>query len=93
MSLFSKLFGGGGGGSAAPEPETIDHNGYSITPSPIREGNRYRICAKIVKEVGGETKTHTLIRADTIDDFETAVEASVGKAKMLIDQQGDRLFD
>lgn len=93
MSLFSKLFGGGGGGSSAPEPEAIDYHGFAVTPSPIREGNRYRISAKIVKEVDGETKTHTLIRADTIDDLETAVEASLGKAKMLIDQQGDRLFD
>jgi hypothetical protein len=92
MSLFSKLFGGGGS-SSTPEPEAIDYNGYAVTPSPIREGNRYRVSARIEKEIGGETKTHTLIRADTIDDLETAVEASLGKAKMLIDQQGDRLFD
>ena len=91
MSLFSKLFGGGG--SSAPEPEAIDYNGYAVTPAPIREGTRYRVSAKIVKEVDGEIRTHTLIRADTIDDLETAVEASLGKAKMLIDQQGDRLFD
>lgn len=92
MSLFSRLFGGGGGASG-PEPETIDYNGYAVTPTPIREGNRYRISARIEKDVAGVAKIHTLIRADTIDDLDTAVEASIAKAKMLIDEQGDRLFE
>jgi hypothetical protein len=91
MSLLSRLFGGGSTPQAGAEP--LDHNGYTITPAPIREGNSYRISARIEKEIGGETKTHTLIRADTIDNLDTAVTASTAKAKMLIDEQGDRLFD
>ncbi len=63
-----------------------------MTPTPIREGTRYRVSARIVKEVDGETKTHTLIRADTLESLDAAAEASMAKAKMLIDQQGDRLF-
>ena len=90
MSLFSKLFGGGTAGPATP-PET--YKGFAITPTPIREGPRYRISAKIEKEVGGEMKVHTLIRADTLEDAQAAAEASLGKAKHLIDEQGDRLFD
>lgn len=90
MSLLSKLFGGGSSQTGAAP---IEHNGYTITPSPIREGSRYRISARIEKEVDGEKKTHTLIRADTLEDLETAVDASTAKAKMLIDEQGDRLFD
>jgi hypothetical protein len=91
MSLFSRLFGGGG--SSGPTAETTDHKGFAITPTPIREGSQYRISARIAKEVGGVTKTHTLIRADTLGDPDAAAEASVAKAKMLIDEQGDRLFD
>jgi hypothetical protein len=90
MSLLSRLFGGGGG--SGPEPKATDYKGYAVTPSPIREGTRYRVSARIVKEVGGETKTHTLIRADTLESLDAAAEASMAKAKMLIDQQGDRLF-
>ena len=52
-----------------------------------------RIAARIEKEVNGEVKTHRLIRADTLESHGAAVEASVGKAKLLIDQLGDRLFD
>jgi hypothetical protein len=91
MSLLSRLFGGGSTPKAGAEP--LDHNGYTITPAPIREGNSYRISARIEKDIGGQIRTHTLIRADTMDDHETAVNASTAKAKMLIDEQGDRLFD
>ena len=84
MSFLSKLFGGG----AAPEPETTEYEGFAITPQPIKEGSHYRISAKIEKE----GKTHTLIRADTLDSLEAANDASVNKAKTLIDQMGDSLF-
>ena len=86
MSLFSKLFGGGGGAAAA---DPIDYKGFSITPAPAREGSRYRIGAHVEKD----GKSHHLIRADTLDDAESANEASINKAKQLIDQMGDRLFD
>ena len=95
MSLLSRLFGGGSSSQPGAQPRvtSLDHNGYTIIPSPIREGNRYRISARIEKEVGGQMKSHTLIRADTLDDLETAENASTAKARMLIDEQGDRLFD
>ena len=92
MSIFKKLFGGGGR-SSAPEAEPEEYNGFAITPEPIKEGHTFRIAARIEKEVNGEVKTHRLIRADTLESHGAAVEASVGKAKLLIDQLGDRLFD
>ena len=91
MSLLSRLFGGGGAPKPRHAPET--YKDFAITPDPAREGSRFRIRARIEKEIGGETKTHTLIRADTLEDEDAAVAASVGKARQLIDEQGDRLFD
>ena len=91
MSLFSKLFGGGGG--SVPEQAAEDYKGFIITPTPAKEGPRYRIGARIEKEINGEIKTHSLIRADTLEDLTTANEASIGKAKQMIDEQGDRLFN
>ena len=92
MSLFSKLFGGGGSGSSAPEAQSEDYNGFTITPTPIREGSEYRVSARIEKQVGEEMKTHTLIRADTMSDNDAANSASIAKAKQMIDEQGERLF-
>ena len=85
MSLFSKLFGGG---SPKAEVKPEIYEGFSITPTPIPEGSRYRLSARIDK---GE-QTHTLIRADVLEDIETANSVSIAKAKQMIDEQGDRLF-
>ncbi len=90
MSLLKKLFGGGRDSQPAAEPVTYE--GFRIYPEPIREGTQHRIAARIEKEVGGELRTHQLIRADTLGDRDAAVTASVDKAKMLIDEQGERLF-
>ena len=89
MSLLSRLFGGG---TPKETAEPVTYQGYSIRPEPIKEGGEYRIAARIEKDVGGETKTHHLIRADTISDFDAAIEASVEKAKIMIDQHGDGIF-
>ena len=90
MSLLSRLFGGSGG--SKPTVKAEEYEGFMITAQPVSEGPRYRVGALIEKEVGGEMKSHTLIRADTLDDLQSAKEASVGKAKQLIDQMGDQLF-
>lgn len=85
MSIFSKLFGGG-----APKQEASeDYNGYQITPTPVKEAQGFRIAAKIEKD----GKTHELIRADTYSSSDTANEASIAKARQVIDQMGDRLFN
>lgn len=91
MSLLSRLFGGGGG-PAKPRHAVETYKDFTITPDPMREGSRFRIRAHVAKDIGGETKSHTLIRADTLEDEQSAVTASVGKARQLIDEQGERLF-
>ena len=91
MSLLSRLFGGGG---SKPEPkaETIAYNGFRITPEPMPAEGQFRIAALIEAEVDGEMKTHHLVRADVIRDREEAEQASIRKAKQMIDEQGARLF-
>ncbi|MEM6888010.1 MAG: HlyU family transcriptional regulator [Pseudomonadota bacterium] len=89
MSFLKKLFGGG---ASAPPAPTEDYEGYRITATPIAEGNTFRISATIEKGMGEETKTHKLIRADTIQGLDEAQAASLRKAKQAIDEQGDRIF-
>lgn len=91
MSFLKKLFGGGGSAEAS-EPASEIYEGFKITPTPQREGTQFRISARIEKEVDGTVKSHTLIRADTLGDLEGANEASISKAKQVIDEQGDRIF-
>ena len=89
MSLFSKLFGGGG--SSGPEP--VMHEGFAILAEPIKEGSGYRIAARIEKDVAGEMKVHRLVRADTLGGLDEASEASIAKAKRVIDELGERIFE
>ncbi|MFZ7093227.1 HlyU family transcriptional regulator [Primorskyibacter sp. 2E233] len=91
MSLWKKLFGGGEA-AKAPAAEALEYEGFRITPEPIDEGGQYRVCAVIEREMDGETKTHRLIRADLIREYDVCVEASVNKAKQMIDQMGMGLF-
>lgn len=84
MSIFSKLFGGG----SAPQASSEEYNGFTIIAAPVKEAHGYRIAATIEKD----GQTHDMIRADTYSSSDTAAEASVAKAKQVIDQMGDRLF-
>lgn len=88
MSLLKKLFGGSG--PKAPEPVT--HEGFLIFPDSQAEGSNFRLGARIEKEIGGELKVHQMIRADTFQTVDAANEAAVLKAKLMIDQMGERLF-
>ena len=91
MPFLSRLFGGNSSDKAASAPE--DYNGMRIYADPIREGNTYRLSARIEQDMDGTTREHRLIRADTFQDADDAASASIAKAKQMIDEQGDRLFD
>ncbi|MFT5720660.1 MAG: hypothetical protein ACI9W6_000960 [Motiliproteus sp.] len=73
---------------AAAQAEAEAYQGFLITPAPIKKGNLYRVAATISK---GE-QTHQLIRADEMSNLQECTEFSLRKARLMIDQQGDRLF-
>ena len=88
MSLLSRLFGSGA--KPAKEPEL--YKDFRIFPEPQTTSGGFRIAARIEKEVGGETKIHQLLRADTVQSAEEAAAFSIRKAKQVIDEQGERIF-
>ena len=66
-----------------------DYKGYSITPTPLSEGGSFKVSGIITK---GE-KSHTFIRADSIQNEEECVKETLRKAKLTIDQLGDGIFN
>ncbi len=58
----------------------------------MRATGGFRVAARIEKDIAGETKTHHMVRADTCDTLDTALEVTTNKAKLLIDQQGNAIF-
>ena len=94
FGFFRQLFGG----SDTPpsvvrsEGEAFEYKGYRIQPSPIKEDSGWRVAGFISQEVEGETRTHELIRADVFPGEAEALDITAGKARRLIDEQGERIF-
>ena len=95
MSFFKKLFGGGdddAGGTGA-SAQAVEHEGYNILPTPMKEGAQFRLAGTISKEVEGEIKTHEFIRADLFTSADECAEACIRKAKQVIKEQGHSIFN
>jgi hypothetical protein len=93
MSFLKKLFGGGE--KAAPVAKTedpIDYKGYSLVAAPMADGGQFRVAGWISKDIGGEVKTHKFIRADVFADRDAAIQATIRKAQLIVDQSGDSIF-
>ena len=96
MSFLKKLFGGGEANQTPAEPKPVaeaTHKDCRIVAAPVPDGGQYRLAGTIEKDIDGETRVHRLIRADVFPSVDQAGEATIRKAKHVIDEQGDRIFD
>ena len=95
MSLFTRLFGGGAASadSAAAPAKTLEHQGFTIRSTPYKEAGRFQLRGIISKETDGVSRSHEFIRADSFATLEDANEMVFFKARQLIDQQGEYLFN
>jgi hypothetical protein len=92
MSIFSRLFGGGGAASEpAREPEI--YKDFRIFAEPESDAGGFRIAGRIEKDIDGETRSHRFLRADTMQSKDECERFTALKAKQIIDEQGERLFD
>ncbi len=96
-ALLGRLFSGGGaaGGRAGAEPpgEDVEYKGYTIQPRPERSGSQHRVAGVVRKEFpDGAVKEHRFVRADTCAGRDEADSFAIEKAKRIIDEQGDRMF-
>lgn len=87
--MFGKLFGK----REKPAPEPERYKDFAIYPAAQKADGGFRLAARVEKQTGDETKVHHLIRADTLHTEEAANDAAMAKAKQLIDQMGDGIFD
>ena len=92
--LFRNLFGGGTAAEAPAKAESpTEYNGYLIHPALRRQGSGWLIAGSITKAFPEGTREHQFIRADTFTDRADGVLFCIQKAKQIIDEQGDRIFD
>jgi hypothetical protein len=96
MSWLSRLFGGSGKQAAdsAPAPTAeIEHRGFTIRAEPYKaEGGQYQVAGTVLKEIDGEPREHSFVRADRLASLDDATAMSLQKGRQIVDEQGERLF-
>jgi hypothetical protein len=93
VSFLKRLFGGGSSAPREVAADPVEHEGFVIRPAPYEEGGQYQIAGTIEKTVAGTTLTHRFIRADRMAGRDEAVAFTILKARQIIDQQGERIFE
>jgi hypothetical protein len=91
--FLRRLFARGRSGEAPRAEATVEHNGYAITPAPEKVSGGWRVAGTISREIAGVRKVHQFGRADTFPDREVIVALTIAKARHVIDEQADRIFD
>ena len=100
-SIFARLMGrlsgapqagGAAGGAGGKRGKPQEYSGFVIQAAPIQDGSQWLTAGVISKKFGDEQKEHQFIRADTHASQEDAEAFSITKARLIIDEQGDRLF-
>ncbi len=92
MSFLKSLFGGAGGGKEPAQAPGEDYKGFTIRATPMPVGSEYQLSGQIEKTIGGELKVHKFVRADRMSSRDDAVSFALAKARLIIDEQGDRMF-
>jgi hypothetical protein len=94
MSFWKSLFGGGEKSETEGKPGApVEYNGFIIRAAPYKAEGQYQTAGVVEKVVNGVAKEHKFIRADRHASYDDAVEFSLAKARQIVDQQGERLFD
>ena len=92
--LWARLLGGASGKSPrVEEAEPVEHQGYTIRPAPFEAEGQYQVAGVIEKTFESGPKSHRFIRADRMATRDEAVAFTIVKAKQVIDQQGERIFE
>ena len=92
MSFLSALFGRLAPANAEKVPEPVEYKGFIIHAAPYKSEGQYQTAGVIEREIGGVRQEHRFVRADGFASYDDAVTFTLGKARQMIDLQGERLF-
>ena len=92
MSFLKRFFSGSPGNAGSSVVAEEEYQGHRIEATPMKEGDQYRLCARVSKSFGDETLTHDVIRADLFQSAEDAARHSLVKARQVIDESGDHIY-
>ena len=96
MSFFKKLFGKTDNkqlDNSSIDNAEIEYQGFMIRATPYENEGQLQSCGVISKTIDGALKQHRFIRADRFTNMNDAVTMVHIKARQIIDEQGERIFD
>lgn len=91
--FLKRLFGSPANQNEPPvgEPDEV-YQGIEVFALPVKEGGQWRIAGTLKRTVDGETVERRFMRADLLPDEASAKSATLGKARLIIDQNGASLW-
>lgn len=92
--FLKRIFGGGADNENAPkatEPDDV-YKGVEVFAQPVKDEGQWRVAGLMRKSAGGETIERRFMRADLLPDEASAKTTALGKARLIIDQNGDGLW-
>jgi len=92
MSFLSALFGGRDAAKTEKQSEPVEYKGFLIRAAPFKSEGQYQTAGVIEREIDGVKKEHRFIRADAFAAYDDAANFALGKARQMIDLQGERIF-
>lgn len=94
MTGFLKRLFGSAANENEPQSDEPDevYKEVELFARPVKEGGQWRIAGMIRKRVDGTVVERKFVRADLLPDADAAKTATIGKAKLIVDQNGDGLW-
>lgn len=92
MSFWKSLFGGKPAEPAPVPTQSIEYQGFTIRAEPFAAEGQYQTAGTIEKEIDGVKQQHSFIRADRHVSVDMAIEFSLAKGRLIVDEQGERIF-
>ena len=90
--FFRRLFGKN---DRAAEPETaaVEYKGFRIRAQPFEAGGQFQTAGTIEKDFADGKKEHYFVRAEKHSSADEAASFALIKARQIVDERGDRMFD
>jgi hypothetical protein len=96
LGFVRRLWGGGdqtATPAAADDGPGVEYKGFRIIPRKSPQGGQFLTAGVIVHDGPSGRREHRFVRADTHATADDAREFTLAKARRLIDEQGERLFE
>ena len=89
LSVLKHIFSGNSANTVIKANDAVEYQGYTIVTQPQATDNSYRVNGFIRKD----RQEHHFIRSDRVTSLSECHQLTLQKAKVTIDQLGDKLFE